>query len=95
MLHKSCRHSILAGAKQAEGSCLQGTDEQEVISVEGEIDRIYVKAPDQLKVSLLRSHQLCHVVFSTLTCLSLWESQLTQIIYDCGYMICQVVSDCV
>lgn len=29
----------------------QGTDEQDVISVKGEIDRIYVKAPDQLKVS--------------------------------------------
>lgn len=30
----------------------EGTDEQDVISVSGEIDRIYVKAPDQLKVSL-------------------------------------------
>lgn len=31
----------------------EGTDEQDVISINGEIDRIYVKAPDQLKVSLL------------------------------------------
>ena len=30
---------------------LEGTDEQDVIAVAGEIDRIYVKAPDQLKVS--------------------------------------------
>ncbi|KAL3148704.1 hypothetical protein ABBQ38_014117 [Trebouxia sp. C0009 RCD-2024] len=28
----------------------QGTDEQDVISVKGEIDRIYVEAPDQLKI---------------------------------------------
>lgn len=30
----------------------QATDEQDVVSVQGEIDRIYVKAPDQLKVGL-------------------------------------------
>lgn len=29
----------------------EGTDESQVISVNGEIDRIYVKAPDRLKVT--------------------------------------------
>ena len=29
----------------------EGTDESQVISVNGEIDRIYVKAPDHLKVT--------------------------------------------
>ena len=46
------------GTKQTKDSCLQGTDQQDEISVDGEIDRIYVKAPDQLKVSLLLLHQL-------------------------------------
>ena len=39
------------------------TDEQDVISVDREIDRIYVEAPDQLKVGLLDLHQL-HPVHS-------------------------------
>ena len=31
----------------------EGTDEAQVISIAGEIDRIYVKAPDHLKVKLI------------------------------------------
>ena len=94
MLHNSCRHLALVGTQQTEGSCLQGTDEQDVISVNGEIDRIYVKAPDQLKVSLLHSHQLCHLVSSTPTCLGLWQCHFTQISNDCVQLNCQVIQDC-
>lgn len=30
----------------------QGTDEQQTINIDGEFDRIYVQAPDTIKVSL-------------------------------------------
>ena len=78
----------------------QGTDEQDVISVDGEIDRIYVKAPDQLKVSLLLlscwiGHKTVHAwlaqcMLQVLSCCNLlhaWCSRHTvrTVSFDCAF----------
>ena len=54
----------------------EGTDESQVISVNGEIDRIYVKAPDHLKV---KSAVPCSHALLLLCCYALPHALLRNI----------------
>jgi len=49
----------------------EGTDESQVISVNGEIDRIYVKAPDHLKVTTVVPCLMHCFFFAVMHCIAL------------------------